>query len=60
MPSWLAWLLPVPVATLAAAAWVAWSGRPRRAADPRDTVAEYDRLRRALAPEQEVRRRRRR
>jgi cytochrome c-type biogenesis protein CcmH/NrfF len=49
VPAWLVWLLPVPVATLAAAAWVAWSGRVRRPAQPLDSVADYARFRRALA-----------
>jgi cytochrome c-type biogenesis protein CcmH/NrfF len=48
VPDWLAWLLPVPVATLGAAVWVAWRGRPRRPADPLDSVAAHERWRRAL------------
>ena len=49
MPAWLVWLLPVPVATLSAVAWAAWSSRVRGPADPRDSVAEHERFRRALA-----------
>ena len=48
MPSWLVWLLPVPVATLAAVAWAWWRSRPPAPADPRDSVADYERFRRAL------------
>lgn len=59
MPAWLAWLLPVPVATLAAAGWVAWTGRRRRPADPLDGLAAQERLRAALAPPPERHRRRR-
>ena len=50
MPSWLVWLLPVPVATLSAVAWAAWRARPRGPADPRDSVADYERFRQALGP----------
>jgi cytochrome c-type biogenesis protein CcmH/NrfF len=60
VPAWLAWLLPVPLATLSAMAWVAWSGRERRPAQPRETVADYERFRRALAPSPPVRDRPRR
>jgi hypothetical protein len=49
MPAWLVWLLPVPVATLAALAWASWSSRVRRPVDPRESVADYARFRRALA-----------
>jgi hypothetical protein len=41
-------------------AWVAWSGRERRPAQPRETVADYERFRRALAPSPPVRDRPRR
>jgi len=47
--AWLVWLLPVPVATLCAVAWAAWSTRTRGSADPADSVADYERFRRALA-----------
>ena len=49
MPAWLVWLLPVPVATLSAVAWALWSSRVRGPADPVDSVADYERFRRALA-----------
>jgi cytochrome c-type biogenesis protein CcmH/NrfF len=49
VPDWLVWLLPVPVATLSAVAWAAWSGRARGPANPRESVAEYERFRRALS-----------
>jgi hypothetical protein len=42
------WLLPVPVATLAAVAWSSWSSRARPE-DPEDTVEAYARFRAALA-----------
>ena len=48
MPDWLAWLLPVPLATLAAIAWTAWAGRTRGPAGASETVAEHERFRRAL------------
>ena len=50
MPSWLLWLAPVPLATLAAIAWTAWSGRARGPAEAEDSVAAYERFRAALAP----------
>ena len=49
MPDWLLWLLPVPVATLAAIAWAAWSSRAPRPEDTADGVAAYERFRAALA-----------
>jgi cytochrome c-type biogenesis protein CcmH/NrfF len=49
VPAWLVWLLPVPLATLSAVAWVVWSSRVRGPADPADSVAAYERFRRALA-----------
>ena len=49
LPAWLMWLLPVPVATLAAVAWSSWSTRARGPADPEDTVEAYARFRAALA-----------
>lgn len=42
------WLLPVPLATLAAVAWSSWSSRARPQ-DPEDTVEQYARFRAALA-----------
>lgn len=49
MPDWLLWLLPVPLATLGAIVWAAWSGRTRGPQDTADGVAEYERFRQALA-----------
>jgi hypothetical protein len=57
VPGWLAWLLPVPVATLSAIAWAAWRARPRGPVDPRDSVADYERFRRALGTDGPERRR---
>jgi cytochrome c-type biogenesis protein CcmH/NrfF len=48
MPAWLVWLLPVPVATLAAIAWTAWAGRTRRPVEAVDSVLAYERFRQAL------------
>lgn len=50
MPSWLLWLAPVPLATLCAVAWTAWTGRDRGPAEPTRTVAAHERFRQALAP----------
>lgn len=50
MPDWLLWLLPVPLATAGAIAWVAWSSRTRGPADTADGIAAYERFRTALAP----------
>ena len=49
LPAWLMWLLPVPVATLAAVAWSSWSSRARGPQAPEDTVEAYARFRAALA-----------
>lgn len=49
MPSWLLWLAPVPLATLGAVAWTAWSGRTRGPAEGTASVAAYERFRSALA-----------
>ena len=49
MPVWLAWLLPVPAATLAAVAWNAWAGRERRPLDVEETIAAHARFRAALS-----------
>lgn len=49
MPVWLAWLLPVPVATVGAIAWNAWSGRDRRPPATAETIAAHARFRAALA-----------
>ena len=48
-PEWLLWLLPVPLATLGAIAWVAWSRRPRGPQDTAVSVREHERFRAALA-----------
>jgi cytochrome c-type biogenesis protein CcmH/NrfF len=48
MPAWLVWLLPVPVATLAAVAWTAWAGRTRRPVAAVDSVLAYEKFRQAL------------
>ncbi len=48
LPDWLLWLLPVPVATLAALAWATWSSRTPGPLDPADTVEQYARFRAAL------------
>lgn len=49
VPDWLLWLLPVPLATVAAIAWTAWSSRTRGPQDAADGVAAYERFRAALA-----------
>ena len=48
MPSWLLWLAPVPLATLGAVAWTAWSGRARGPQEARASVADHARFRAAL------------
>jgi hypothetical protein len=48
VPDWLAWLLPVPLATLAAAGWASWAGRAPRPPQPRDSVEAHARFLRAL------------
>jgi hypothetical protein len=50
MPSWLVWLLPVPVATLGAIAWTSWSSRVRRPVEAVDSVQAYEKFRMALKP----------
>ena len=42
------WLIPI-TATLLAVAWVSWNGRPRRPADPHDTLKAHQRFTEALA-----------
>jgi hypothetical protein len=44
----LAWLAIPVAATVAAAGWVAWTGRARRTAEPLDSVASFERFRRAV------------
>jgi cytochrome c-type biogenesis protein CcmH/NrfF len=48
LPDWLLWLLPVPLATLAALLWSWWSTSARGPQDPADSVQEYARFRAAL------------
>ena len=57
VPDWLLWLLPVPLATVGAIAWAAWSSRARGPQDTADAVAAYERFRAALAPPREERER---
>jgi hypothetical protein len=47
-PEWLLWLLPVPLATLAAIAWVCWANRSRGPQDTAVSVREHERFRAAL------------
>ena len=49
MPDWLLWLLPVPLATVAAIAWAAWSSRTRGPVDTAEGVEAYERFRAALS-----------
>ena len=48
LPDWLLWLLPVPLATLAALGWAAWSARDRGPQDAAASVQEHARFRAAL------------
>ncbi len=48
MPAWLVWLLPIPLATLAAIAWAAWSSRARGPEEAIDSVQAYERFRAAM------------
>ena len=48
MPTWLLWLCPVPIATLAAVAWTAWAGRTRGPERTQDSVQAHERFRAAL------------
>jgi len=48
------WLIPI-VATLLAVAWVTWRARPRRPADPHQTLAAHKRFTDALMPPDDVR-----
>ena len=43
------WLIPIS-ATLLAVAWVTWSARPKRPADPHHTLAAHRRFTEALSP----------
>ena len=49
MPDWLLWLLPVPVTTCAAIAWVGWASRTRGPGAVQDSVQDYERFRAAMA-----------
>ena len=49
MQAMAGWLVPI-TATLLAIAWVTWSARPRRPADPHDTLAAHRRFTEALSP----------
>jgi len=49
MPDWLIWLLPVPVATMAAVAWTSWTNRTRGPVKAVDSVQAHERFRQALA-----------
>ena len=55
MPDWLLWLLPVPVTTGAAIAWVAWTSRTRGPGAAQDSVQEHERFRAAMARQVEPR-----
>ena len=48
LPDWLLWLLPVPLATLAAIGWASWSSRAPGPGDTADSVEQYARFRAAL------------
>jgi hypothetical protein len=48
LPDWLLWLLPVPLATLAALAWSSWQARSRGPQDAARSVQDYARFRAAL------------
>ncbi len=48
-PDWLLWLLPVPVATVAAILWGAWSSRARGPEETSTTVQQHERFRAAMA-----------
>lgn len=41
------WLIPI-VATLCAIAWVTWRARPKRPADPHDSLAAHRRFTEAM------------
>jgi hypothetical protein len=43
------WLIPI-TATLLAVLWVTWSARPRKPADPHQTLAAHRRFTEALSP----------
>lgn len=47
------WLIPI-VATLLAVVWVTWRARPRRPADPHQTLAAHKRFTEALTPPTDI------
>jgi hypothetical protein len=47
------WLIPI-TATLLAVAWVTWTARPKRPADPHSTLAAHRRFTEALSPADEL------
>ena len=49
LPDWLLWLLPLPVATTGAIAWVAWRSRTRRPQGPQESIRAHERFRTAMA-----------
>ncbi len=49
MPDPLVWLMFPLLATLAAIAWTAWSGRTRGPEQPADSIEAHERFRRAMA-----------
>jgi hypothetical protein len=49
----LVWLTPPVASVLLAIVWTWWRGRPPRPADPKDSVASYERFRSALASAEE-------
>lgn len=49
MAPWLAWLLPVPLATVGAIVYAHWTSRARGPEPAIDSVAEYDRFRSAMS-----------
>lgn len=49
MAPWLAWLLPVPLATIGAIAYAHWTSRVRGPEQAIDSVKEYDRFRSAMS-----------
>ena len=51
MPSWLLWLLPLPLATVGAIAWTSWTSRSRGPAQAFDSVEDFERFRAALTSE---------
>ena len=47
--SWIVWLSIPPLATALAVMWTVWSNRPRRPAEPVDSVAAYEQFRTAIS-----------